>query len=215
MNLARVLNTEGRLDEAVEALQRAEKYASTEGFPRWTWAWLSGLINSQQGRLEEAVQNLRSVLTDNTADMQSRGFDFSLDIEVINLLGRTLFDLGNLRDRQQLADESTQYYQQAITEFDKTLAIDPENVSAHHNLQLLYEKLGNEEKAAVHQAYHLRYKPDDNAQGRAIRLARERYPAANHAAEPVVKYSLDRDLPANDPQTTITTKTPEEPVNVQ
>ncbi len=39
---------------------------------------------------------------------------------------------------------------------------------------------------------HLRYKPDDNAQGRAERLARERYPAANHAAEAVVKYPLQR-----------------------
>ncbi|MCA9135668.1 MAG: hypothetical protein KDB00_02890, partial [Planctomycetales bacterium] len=40
MNLARVLNMEGRLDEAVEALNRAERYADVEGFPRWTWAWL-------------------------------------------------------------------------------------------------------------------------------------------------------------------------------
>ena len=39
---------------------------------------------------------------------------------------------------------------------------------------------------------HQRYKPDDNAQGRAVRLAREKYPAANHAAEAVVKYPLQR-----------------------
>lgn len=196
MNLARVLNTEGRLDEAVNALQRADEYRDTEGFPRWTWAWLSGAVNAQQGRLEEAEQNLRSVLEDHTADMQKRGFDFSIDIEVINLLGRTLFDLGNVRERQQRPDESVLYYREAIAQFEKTLTIDPEDVSAHHNLQLLFEKLGEHAKAEVQRDLHLRYKPDDNAAGRAIRLAREKYPAANHAAEAVVKYPLNRNVPA-------------------
>ncbi len=204
MNLARVLNTEGRLDEAVEALNRAAQYRDSEGFPRWTWAWLSGAVNSQQGRLEEAEQNLRSVLEDSTADMQKRGFDFSLDIEVINLLGRTLFDLGNIRDRQQQAEESRRYLNEAVDQFEKTLQIDPENVSAHHNLQLLYEKLGDHERASKHRILHLRYKPDDNAQGRAIRLARQKYPAGNHAAEAVVKYSLNRGtLPELSQTTTI------------
>lgn len=194
LNLARVLNTEGRLDEAVEALQRAERYSDTEGFPRWTWAWLAGVINSQQGRLEEAEQNLRSVLEDRTEDMRNRGFDFSLDIEVINLLGRTLFDLGNVRSRQQRDEESRQYYADAVAQFERTLQIDPENVTAHYNLHLLYEALGDQTQAAEHQRLHLRYKPDDNAQGRAIRLAREKYPAANYAAEAVVKYQLQRNL---------------------
>ena len=52
------------------ALQRAEQYSDEEGYPRWTWAWLSGDINRQQGRLTEAIVNLRSVLEDRTADMQ-------------------------------------------------------------------------------------------------------------------------------------------------
>ncbi len=209
MNLARVLNTEGRLDEAVDALIRADKYRDTEGFPRWTWAWLSGVVNSQQGRLEEAEQNLRSVLEDDTEDMQKRGFDFSIDIEVINLLGRNLFDLGNTRDRQGQTEESVSYYVDAITQFEKTLTIDPEDVSAHHNLQLLYEKTGNEELATKHRELHQRYKPDDNAQGRAIRLAREKYPAANQAAEAVVKYSLHRsdEEPKNEPESTNSEKT--------
>ncbi|WP_153558375.1 tetratricopeptide repeat protein [Roseimaritima sediminicola] len=196
LNLARVLNTEGRLDEAVEALQRADQYRDQPGYPRWTWAWLSGVINSQQGRLEEAEQNLRSVLEDRTEEMQRRGFDFSLDIEVINLLGRTQFDLGNIRDRQGRSEESRQYYREAVQRFERTLQIDPENVTAHFNLHRLFEALGDKDRAAEHQALHLRYKPDDNAKGRAIRLAREKYPAANHAAEAVVKYSLQRNLPS-------------------
>jgi len=47
-------------------------------------------------------------------------------------------------------------------------------------------------KAAYHSAEHLKYKPDDNAQGRAVRLAREKYPAANFAAEALVIYPLQR-----------------------
>ncbi|WP_345682567.1 tetratricopeptide repeat protein [Novipirellula caenicola] len=192
LNLARVLNTEGRLDEAVQALNRANQYADQPDFPRWTWAWLSGEINAQQGRLEEAVQNLRSVLEDNTEEMQRRGFDFSLDIEVINLLGQTLFDLSKVRERQGRQEESRQFVNDAIQQFKTTLEIDPENVSAHHNLQQLYEKIGDETLSEKHSKLHLRYKLDDNAQSRAIRLAREKYPAANHAAEAVVKYSLTR-----------------------
>lgn len=199
LNLARVLNSEGRLDEAVAALQRADAFRDTEGFPRWTWAWLSGDLNAQQGRLVEAENNLRSVLEDSTEEMQLRGFDFSLDIEVINLLGRTLFDLGILRDRQGRSEESRGYYDEAIMRYETTLTIDPENVTAHHNLQLLYEKLGDLKKATDHRKWHLRYKPDDNAKGRAIRLAREKYPAANHAAEAVVIYPLQRAIGSQEP----------------
>ena len=190
LNLARVYNTEGRLDEAVQALERAQSYADDKDFPRWTWGWLSGAINAQQGRLVEAAQNLRSVLEDNTIEMQERGFDFSLDIEVVNLLGRTLFDLANVRTRQGRNEEARDYLSQAIARFKATLKIDPENVSAHHNLQQLYEKVGDVDQSAIHREAHLRYKIDDNAQGRAIRIAREKYPAANHAAEAIVIYPL-------------------------
>jgi tetratricopeptide (TPR) repeat protein len=192
INLARVYNVEGRLDDAVAALQRANTYSGEEGYPRWTWAWLSGDINRQQGRLPEAILNLRSVLEDRTPDMLNRGFDFSYDYEVINLLGQTLFDLGRLRARQGRDDEARQAWGEAVDEFNKTLAIDSENVTAHHNLQLLYAELGDSEKSREHERLHLRFKPDDNAQGRAERLARQRYPAANHAAEAVVKYPLQR-----------------------
>lgn len=190
LNLARVYEREGRLDDAVAALQRASKFADVEKYPRWTWAWLSGVVNRQQGRLDEAVQNLQSVLNDKTPDMQARDFDFSIDYEVINVLGQTQFDLGRLRARQGRDEEAKQLWQQAIEQFQKTLSIDSENLTAHYNLQLLYTEIGDEEKSAHHGRLHSIYKPDDNAQGRAVRLAREKYPAANHAAEKVVIYQL-------------------------
>lgn len=190
MNLARVFEREGRIDEAVAALQRASEYSDEEKFPRWTWAWLSGVVNRQQGRLNEAIQNLESVLNDQTPEMLERGFDFSLDYEVINLLGQTLFDLGRLRARQGRDEEAKQHWQAAIDQFESTLKIDSENLTAHYNLQLLYSEIGDQEKSTYHGKLHAIYKPDDNAQGRAVRLAREKYPAANRAAESVVIYQL-------------------------
>ena len=65
-------------------------------------------------------------------------------------------------------------------------------MSAHHNLQLLYAEVGEPELAREHELSHLRYKPDDNAQGRGRTAAREKYPAANFAAEAVVRYPLQR-----------------------
>ena len=66
LNLVRVHDLEGRLQEAVEALQRAATYSHQNDFPRWTWAWLSGSVNRQQGHLEDAIRNLRSALEDST-----------------------------------------------------------------------------------------------------------------------------------------------------
>ena len=76
--------------------------------------------------------------------------------------------------------------------FGRTLVLDSENVTAHHNLAQIYEMLGESEKAERHRALHLRYKPDESALGEAIQAARARYPAANHAAADVVIYDLQR-----------------------
>lgn len=203
MNLARVYEAEGRLDDAVLALQRARQFEEEDGYPRWTWAWLSGVVNRQQGNLAEAIQNLRSVLEDQTPAMQQRSFDFSLDYEVINLLGSTLFDQGRMRARQGKAEEAENLWRQAVEQFHRTLLIDQENVTAHYNLSQLYAELGEKELAEMHSEKHQLYKPDDNAQGLAVRKAREKYPAANRAAEAVVKYQLlppgtDRDALVSD-----------------
>ncbi|HVW36824.1 MAG TPA: hypothetical protein VHB99_05950, partial [Pirellulales bacterium] len=191
LNLARVYYAEGRLDEAVEAIRRAAEHSEPPA-PAWTLGWLSGLVNRQQGHLAEAEKNFRSVLEDRTQAMIDRGLDFSLDYEVINLHGLTLFDLAKQARGADRKSEREQYLRQAVEQFEKTLKIDSENVAAHYNLQLLYGQLGDEKRSAEHREAHARYKPDDNATDRAIALARQRYPAANHAAEAIVIYSLHR-----------------------
>jgi tetratricopeptide (TPR) repeat protein len=191
LNLARTYYAEGRLDDAVAALARAGRLTDPPA-PAWTIAWLSGLVNREQGRLADAERNFRSVLYDETPERQQRGFDFSKDYEVINLLGMTLFDRARqIRDPQHAAEREA-LLREAVARFQDTLAIDSEDVTAHYQLMLLYKELGDSEKSAEHHRLHERYKPDDNARDLAIGLARKKYPAANHAAEAVVIYPLTR-----------------------
>src|SRR6185369_2046819 len=120
LNLARVYFAEGRLDDAVEALHRASRYRSPAP-PAWTLAWLTGLVNRQQGRLDEAIENFRSVLETRTDEMARRGFDFSLDYEVINELGQTLFDRAK-QERGELSEaRRSELLQDAAVQFEKTL----------------------------------------------------------------------------------------------
>ncbi len=197
LNLARVYFSEGRLDEAVEAINRASAHTDPPP-PTWTVAWFSGLINRQQGRFDEAEQNFRSLLA---MRVPERRFDFSRDYDAWNALGGTLFDKGKQIRGDDRKAERDELLQQSIAAFEETLKLDVENVTAHYNLQQLHQLLGDAEKSAHHRALHQRFKPDDTISGTAIRLARERYPAANHAAEPLVIYPLQRegapDLPSD------------------
>jgi len=191
LNLARVFLAEGRVDEAAAALERAAAHDDPAP-PPWTLAWLVGQVSRQQGNLEAAEAAFRKVLEDRTPEMIARGFDFSRDYEVRNLLGLTLFDRASRLRGPAVAAERRGLLGQAAAEFGRTLELDAENVVAHYNLGLIRGELGEEAAAAEHRRLHARYKRDDNAADRAVRLARERYPWADHAAEAVVIYPLDR-----------------------
>jgi tetratricopeptide (TPR) repeat protein len=199
LNLARVYLREGRISEATEAVQRAALHKAPAA-PEWSLAWFSGLVNREEGRLSEAEQNFRSLVDIQTEERRRRGFDFSRDYEVLNTLGRTIFDQAEQLRAAEDAPRRVWLLQEAARQFNRTLAIDPENVNAHYNLGLLYGQLGDQ-REQLHRDSHLRYKPDDNAQGLAVRKAREKYPAANYAAEPLVIYPLQRpgvpELPAS------------------
>jgi len=191
VNLARVYFKEGRLDDAVAALQRAN---NTNLFnppaPRWTVAWFNGLVNKQNGFLDKAITEFRSILEDRYPELDKRGFDFSKDYEVINELGQTYFERAKMERGD--AERRQEFLNRAVAQFEKTLALDPENLAAHYNLALLFTELGNETKAAEHRQEHQRYLPDYNAQDRAIGIARRANPAADHAAQATVIYPLQR-----------------------
>jgi len=188
LNLARVYFKEGRLDDAVAALQRAAKFNPPA--PRWIVAWLNGLVNLQNGFLDKAITEFRSILEDRYPELDQRGFDFSKDYEVINQLGLALFE----RAKRERGDPSRQkeFLLQAKQQFEKTLTLDSENLLAHYNLALIDTQLGDEPKAAFHRKEHEKYRPDDNARDRAVTNARRRDRAADHAAQALVIYSLQR-----------------------
>jgi tetratricopeptide (TPR) repeat protein len=194
LNLARVYLREGRIDEAADAIQRAAQ-ATDPTAPEWTLAWFSGQVNREQGRLVEAESNFRAIVDQSTEERTKRGFDFSRDIEVLNALGRTLFDRSEQMRLDSQKDDRKKLLDDAAKQFERTLVIDSENVNAHYNLGLIYAEMGKSELEKKHKALHLRYKPDDNAQGLAVRKAREKYPDANLAAESLVIYPLQQESP--------------------
>lgn len=190
LNTARAYYAQGRLDEAAQALTRAADFDEPAA-PWWTLSWLSGSVNRELGRLETAEENFRAVLSPPTTEMADRGLDFRQDYVVRNLLAQTLFD----RARASRGDEaeSKRLLKETIEQFQATLDVDPENVDAHFGLQQAYGMLGDDAAAQRHRDLHTKYKLDDNARDHAVSEARRRYPAANHAAESVVIYDLQRE----------------------
>jgi tetratricopeptide (TPR) repeat protein len=155
-------------------------------------AWLSGLVNKQNGFLDQAIVDLRSVVDDSYPEIRERGFDFSKDYEVINELGVALFERSKTERGETRKAKREEYLRLAAQRFEKTLSLDSENVTAHYNLALIYADLGEQDKSAEHRKLHERFRPDDNARDRAIAIARRRDPAADHAAQAVVIYPLQR-----------------------
>jgi tetratricopeptide (TPR) repeat protein len=199
VNLARVYLREGRVDDAARALRRAADF-EPPAYP-WLLAWFTGLVNKQNGQLDEAIADFKHVLNTDFEEARQREFDFGQDYRVINELAQTLFErakaergAARAEARNLLLDESRQWY-------EKTLMLEPEDSAAHYNLGLIHNLLGNAELAEKHRALHEYYRPDDNAAERAVTLHRSRNPAADHAAEAVVIYDLQRgfERPPGDP----------------
>ena len=188
VNLARVYFKEGRLEDTVAALQRAAK--SDPPAPRWTVAWFNGLVNKQNGFLDRAITEFRSIVEDRYPGLDRRNFDFSKDYEVLNELGLTYYERAKLERGNP--GRQKEFLDLAADAFWKTLALDSENLTAHYTLALIYSQLGDEAKAAEHRREHQKYLPDYNAQDRAVGIARRADPAANHAAQATVLYPLQR-----------------------
>lgn len=200
LNLARVYFKEGRLTDAVSALQRAnDTNRFTPAGNRWTIAWLNGLVNKQNGFLDVAIREFTSILEDRYPELERRGLDFSRDYEVINELGQTLFERAKMERGNP--ERQRAFLEAAVRRFKDTLVIDPENVTAHYNLALLHAQLGNRDLSAEHRKAHERYRPDDNARDRAVAVARRANPAADRAAQAVVIYDLHRPGAFELPQT--------------
>ena len=191
LNLARVYLAQGTVtDDAIAALERASTFDPAAA--AWSVAWFTGLVNFQNGAVDEAIANFRSILDADSEEMRRRGFDFSRDVRLQNQLGLALFERAKRERGAARAEARAARLNEARASFESALVIDPENVTAHYNLGLIYGQLGDREGAARHQELHAKYKPDDNARDRAIATARRADAAADHAAEAIVIYDLHR-----------------------
>ena len=191
LNLARVYLAEGRLEEAVQALERAQ--AHDPPAPVWSVLWFTGQVNRQYGHLDDAIANLSQLAELDSEETRARGFDFSRDYRLLNALGMTLFERAKLERGAARRAQRDEILLGAVSWFERALELDPENLTAHHNLGLVFGLLGDNERADEHRALHARYKPDDNARDRAVAAARAADPAADHAADAVVVYELRRE----------------------
>ncbi|HVS15460.1 MAG TPA: multiheme c-type cytochrome [Thermoanaerobaculia bacterium] len=191
LNLARVYLEQGTVeDQAIAALERAATFDPPA--PAWSVAWFTGLVNKQNGFLDEAIANFESVVNLSTEETRARGFDFSVDYRLQNELGQTLFERAKAERGPAREEARRTYLERAVVAFERALAVDPESATAHFNLDLVLRQLGRDREAEEHRALYLRYKDDDNARDRAIAIARAADPAADRAADAIVIYDLRR-----------------------
>jgi tetratricopeptide (TPR) repeat protein len=193
VNLARVYLKEGRLEEAAMALHRS--LSATPPAPPWLVTWLTGQVNEQNGFLDEAIEDYRRVLRSDFPEAKARGMDFGRDYRVLNALGRSLFERARMERGPTNRSQHDALLREAADTFFRTLALDPENSTAHFNLDLILRTLGEADQAAAHARLYQRFRHDDNAWERVVARHRSLNPAADHAAEAVAIYELKLPLP--------------------
>ncbi len=134
VNLARVYLREGQTSRAREALQKAADHP--EPAAPWVIAWLRGQINQNNGFLDEAIADYQAVLD---TKLPSRGFDFSMDDELLNALGTVTYQRGRIAAID--SPERLDYMNAAVATHRRILPRDPEDLAAHYGLGLAYADL--------------------------------------------------------------------------
>ncbi len=190
LNLARVYFKEGRLEETAAALRRAA--AAEPPASPWTLAWFSARVDGEYGNLDQAIATLEGLVATRYNEARARGFDFSKDTRALNELGQLSYqkargERGAARHERRLA-----LLGQARAWLLKALETDPENAEAHYTLALVETGLGDRPAAERHRALHDRYRQDDQAVEQAVARHRRDDPAADHAAQAIAIYDLQR-----------------------
>lgn len=155
INAARVLIESGQTREAMQWLDRALRLSPDLARAHYFRA----LALKAEGDYAGARAALQIVEK-----------QFPKDRVVLNQIGRIHF-----QERD---------YPSAIAMFKRTLAIDPEDVTAHYNLMLSYRGLGNAEASAESEKRYLRFKADESAQTLAGEY-RRRHPIDNKERQPI------------------------------
>jgi tetratricopeptide (TPR) repeat protein len=158
-NIGRVLLQEGDTAGARKVLEKSLSIDAKLARTNFFYA----KVLREDGDYDGAIVHLKLVLE-----------QFPRDRVVHNELGRVLF----LEKR----------YADAVAEFEKTLAIDPEDLQAHYNLMLCYNGLGNDAKAEEHKGRYLRFKADESAQA-ITGPYRQAHPEDNNERQPIHEHS--------------------------
>ncbi len=189
---ARLQIREGRLEDAARSLERASSAAASGATPAHPWVitYFTALVDKQNGNFAQAITGFRRVLATDFAGARESGFDFSIDTRALNECAETLLELSQLT-RGDAASLERARESKAMSE--ASLAVDPEQATTWWFMVRACEALGDVEGAANARVQHAKYKLDEGARDLAVRLAREKYPWANHAAEATVFYDLHRD----------------------
>jgi len=135
VNLARVYVQEGDHDAALPVLEKALAIDPDLASAHYFMA----LSLKARGRYDDALAHLRRA-----ADQYPR------DRVVRNQIGRILF--------------LQRHHVEAVAEFEKTLAIEPEDVTAHYNLMLCFRALGDAGAEKREETLYTRFKADESAQ---------------------------------------------------
>src|SRR5262249_38717313 len=151
----RVAVQEGDMDRARVVLEKA--IALKPNLARANFFYARVLRND--GNYDAAIKRLQAVLD-----------QYPNDRVVRNELGRVLFLQRKFPD--------------AIKEFEKTLAIDPEDLQANYNLMLCYQGLGKEDQAMAHRKLYMRFKADESAQA-ITGVYRQQHPEDNNERQTI------------------------------
>jgi tetratricopeptide (TPR) repeat protein len=145
LNLARVYIDQGRLTEAARELNAAQ--TSDPPAPWWVLAWFKGLVTAQNATnradLDAAIVLFETIVDPARQPQHEDGklkYDFTKDYVVLDELGRTLYKRSTL----ELADSPAErdFLLRSVNAYERTLAIDPENLDAHFGLNQCYDRLG-------------------------------------------------------------------------
>ena len=112
-----------------------------------------------QGKYDEALDHLSKAAT-----------SYPLDRVVRNQLGRVLF--------------LQRKYPRAVAEFQKTLLIDPEDLTAHYNLMLCYQGMHQKDLLHKEEVLYLRFKADEASQ-QITGPYRQLHPEDNNERQPI------------------------------
>jgi Tfp pilus assembly protein PilF len=135
VNLGRVLVQEGDHEAALPVLQQALAVDPKIASGHYFLA----LSLKARGRYDEALEHLRAAAA-----------QYPRDKVVRDQIGRLLF-----LKRQ---------HREAIAEFEQSLKVDPEDLTAHYNLMLCYRALGDAAAEKREENLYTRFKADESAQ---------------------------------------------------